>query len=157
MVGLLWHFWSDAVDNDYLFYWADISNSKGTHFPVYIRSRTSGTFENVDPWWAPWGSEKSASPTDPNTPYMSIGHQMKVFFPFVRWAVLYGRAIPVGDYLIQYDATLKDTNYHFDEHLIIIENDGSLVQKIDVWKMTVPDSGDRALVYSADSSINPIP
>ena len=148
---------SAPVDDAYLFYWVEITNPNDLRalLPVHITSRSPGTFEKVDPWWAPWGSEKSASPLDTTTPYWSIGKEMKVFFSFVRAGALYGRAIRAGDYLIQYDATLKDVNYHFDEHLNIEAHDGSLVQKIDVWRMVVP-GGQQSLVYSADSSKSPI-
>jgi hypothetical protein len=76
-------------------------------------------------------------------------------FPWVRGGAKYGRSISAGEYLIQYDATHKDVNYHFDEHLNIYAVDGSLVQKIDVWRNVVP-GGDRKLVYSADTSKEPI-
>lgn len=64
---------------------------------------------------------------------------MKVVFPWVRGGVKYGPSISAGEYLIQYDTTHKDVNYHFDEHLNIHVVDGSLVQKIEVWRNVVPD------------------
>lgn len=151
-------FWLDPTsDNDYLFYAVDIADPKdiAANLPVYIRTPSSGTFEIVDPWWAPWGSEKTIYPEDKTNPYWSIGHEMKVAFRVVRGGAKYGRSIPAGDYIIQYDATFKDINYHFDEHLNIQAHDGILIQKIDVWRLIVP-GGKQALVYSGDSSKSPI-
>jgi hypothetical protein len=151
--GYIWHFSKDEVDNEYLFYSVDIRDPKDlkAHLPIFITSRSPSPFENVDCWWAPWGSEKNIYPTNQTNPYWSIGHQMKVVFPFVRGGAMYGRSILSGDYLIQYDTTFKGLNYHFDERLNIEAQDGSLVQKIDVWRTKMPD-GNRILVYSSYSS-----
>jgi hypothetical protein len=146
-----------VVDNDFLFYSVDIRDPHDTRaqLPVFITSKSPSPFENVDCWWAPWGSEKNIYPTDPSNPYWSIGQQMKVVHPLVRGGGMYGRSISAGDYLIQYNTTFKGLNFHFDEHLNIQAHDGQLTQEIEVWKTQTPD-GEKILVYSTIPSKRPI-
>jgi hypothetical protein len=140
---------SVPTDSDYFFYLVDIRDPKDLSalLPVLFLNKSGSPFENADTWWAPWGPA-NPYPQDSTNPYWSIGHQMKVFFPVIRGGGMYGRSISAGDYLIQYDATFKGANYHFDERLNIQARDGVLTQKIDVWRTI--SGGDKTLVYSED-------
>jgi hypothetical protein len=153
IIGFVWHFWKAVIDADVLFYFVDIRDPKdiSAQLPIYIASRSPGTFEKVDPWWSPWGSEQTSDLNDPTSLYYSIGGRLKLVYPWIRGNTKYGLAVTAGDYLVEYNATLKDINYHFDEHLVIQNQDGILVQKIDVWRVVVP-GGERVAVYSGDSS-----
>lgn len=155
--GLVFFYSSQRVDSDYMFFWVDMVDLKNiaAQLPVYIASRSPGSFEQLRVWWAPWGSEKNIYPETPDNPYWSIGFQMKSPVDLIRGGAKYGRSIHAGDYIIQYDATLRNVNYHFDEHLVIENENGTLVQKIDVWRMVIP-GGERTLVYCGNSSKGPI-
>jgi len=137
-------------DGDYFFFWVDIREPKTltASLPVWFTSKSASPFENPSVWWAPWQEAPSAYPMDTTNPYYSIGAVMKVPFGSVRGGGSYGRAIPAGDYFIQYDVTFKGLNYHFDERLNIQARNGALIQKIDVWR-TIPGEK-KTLVYSGD-------
>lgn len=136
------------ADNDYMYFWADNppANTPG-QFPIHVASPCTGAFRDLRVWWAPWGSQSKPQPKSPDNPYWSIGFSMKSPVNLIRGGADYGRSISPGDYSIEYDATLREVNYHFDEHLIIENKDGKLVQKIDVWRTVVP-GGEKILVYS---------
>jgi len=146
--GFVWHFSKAMVDNDYMFFWIDNPPENTTaQFPIYIASPATGAFKDLRVWWAPWGSQSKPLPKSPDNPYWSIGFQLKSPVDLIRGGTDYGRSVPLGDYSIEYDATLKDVNYHFDEHLMIENKNGKLAQKIEVWRMIVP-GGEKTLVYS---------
>jgi hypothetical protein len=147
--GFVWHVAKVTIDNDYMFFWVDILEPENipAQLPIYIASPSSGSFRDLRVWWAPWGSDKKIYPETPDNPYWSMGFQMKSPIDLIRGGAKYGRSIPAGDYIVEYDATLRDINYHFDEHLLIENENGKLAQKINVWRTVVP-GGEKTLVYS---------
>ena len=138
---------AESAANEFIYFDVDLSapNAAGA-YPGRIINRAPSTFFNVIAWFSPESAKGNAD--RPDGAYWSL-RPLQVGFPVLHTGgPRTGKFIPLGYYFVQCNATYNDISYYFRELLQIREYDGSVIQLIDVWKIS-PD-GKQTKVYTSD-------
>lgn len=132
VIGLVFHFSRERRDNEYFFFRVEIRDPSNltAELPIWITNQAPSPFMTVNSWFSPWGVTNASDPA-----YWSTGGPLSIAVSVLQHGTFSsGKSIHPGDYQIEYDATYRGLSFHFFEHLTIEERDGSLIQRINVYR-----------------------